>query len=176
MEGRPIIAAIGAVVALALQIVLAPNIAIMGVMPSFIIAYVVALAMLLPGLPSYLIAFCLGMFSDLLGYGPVGALPFILLIAVFSIDRAQATFGNGTLFVACIILVVFVLLVHFLHAAFMVAITSTYTVAEAFQLVAIPQGFYDCVIALLIYLAMRRVFVPSQSFSVGSGISNIRLR
>ena len=44
MGARTTIAAIGALLALVLQIVVAPNIAIMGTMPSFVIAYVVAMA------------------------------------------------------------------------------------------------------------------------------------
>lgn len=163
MGARTTIAAIGALLALVLQIVLAPNIAIAGTMPSFVIAYVVAMAMLLPSTPGYVIAFVLGMLTDLLGYGPVGVLPFILLIAVLSIDYAQKVFGNGTLFVSCIIVVAFVIAVHFFHAAFMVAVTSTYTLGDALLLIAIPQSLYDCIWGVLAYMLLRRILMPAQS-------------
>ena len=163
MGSRVGIAALGALLALVLQVVLAPNIAIAGVMPSFIIAFTLAVAMLLPPTPAYVIAFTLGLCSDLLGYGPVGALPLILLVCTFALQQSQSAFGNGTLFVSCIILVVFVLLAHFLHAAFMVAMTSTYSAAQAFSQVAIPGSLYDCVLAVVLYVLMRRVLSPGQA-------------
>ncbi|MBQ9068977.1 MAG: rod shape-determining protein MreD [Eggerthellaceae bacterium] len=175
MGGRVGIAAIGALLALVLQVVLAPNIAIMGTMPHFVIAYTMVVSLLVPGTPAYVVAFCLGMASDLLGYGPVGALPFILLIMAFAIGRAESAFGNGTVFVSCSILVVFVILAHFLHAAFMVAMTSTYSASEAFLLIAIPQSLYDSVLAVIMYIALRRMFSPSPSPG-GIGSSGLRLR
>lgn len=176
MGSRIGIAAIGALLALVFQVVVAPNIAIMGTMPSFVICYVLAVALLLPGTPSYVIAFCLGIMADLLGYGPVGALSVILLIAAFCIEQADKTFGNGTLFVSCITYVAFVLLVHFLHAGFMVAVTSGYSAADAMRLIAIPQALYDCVLGVLVFLLMRRVLTPVSHGIVGSGPSGIRLR
>ena len=118
MNGRFGIAVLGALLAVVLQIVVAPNIAIMGTMPQFIIVYAVAISLVLPRDQVYVLVFALGMLGDLLGYGPVGALPFILLIASVAIDFAQKTFGNGTLFVSCIIVVAFVIVIHFLHAAY----------------------------------------------------------
>ena len=163
MSGRVGIASIGALLALVLQIVLAPNVAIVSTAPSFVVAYAVALAMTLSGTPCYLIAFALGMLGDLLGFGPVGVLPFILLVASFAIDRAQAVFGNGTLFVACVIVVVSVIVVHLAHAAFLVALASSYSAADALRLVAIPQSLYDSVLAVLIYLLLRRMAAPPQA-------------
>ncbi len=74
MSGRFGIAILGALLAVVLQIVLAPNIAIMGTMPHFIIAYAVAISLVLPRNQVYVLVFVLGMIGDLLGYGPVGAL------------------------------------------------------------------------------------------------------
>lgn len=169
MGGRVGIAALGAVIAVVLQIILAPNIAIMGTMPQFIIVYALASAMLLPREGAYVLVFCLGMVGDLLGYGPVGALPFILLIAVLAIDFAQKTFGNGTLFVSCIIVVAFTIAVHFLHAAFMIAMTTGYTALDAFLLVAIPESLYDSVLAVLCYMALRRLLSPGQASMASVG-------
>lgn len=168
MGGRVGIAALGALIAVVLQIVLAPNIAIMGTMPQFIIVYAVAVSMVLPRDSSYVLVFLLGMVGDLLGYGPVGALPFILLICAWAISASQNTFGNGTLFVACIIVVAFVIAIHFLHAAFMVAVTSTYSAADAFLLIAVPEALYDSVLAVLCYIAMRRLLVPAGQASMAS--------
>lgn len=163
MGARVGIAAIGALLAVVLQIVLAPNVAVFGTMPSFVIAYCVVIPMLLPGTASYVIVFCAGFVADLLGYGPVGALPFILLLCAFLVGHAQNTFGNGTLFVSCLIVLAFVLVAHFLHAAFMLAVTSSYTASEAFLLVAIPESLYDSLLAVLLYILFRRIFSTEQA-------------
>ncbi len=176
MGGRVGIASIGALAVFVLQIVLAPNVAVLGVQPNFVIAYCVVMAMLLPSTPAYIIAFCTGMLSDLVGYGPVGALPFILLLASLGISYANKVFGNGTPFVSCIIVVAFVILVHFFHAAFMVAITSTYTAASAFLDIAIPGALYDSVWGVLLYLLMHRILVPSQPSGMGQVTPELRLR
>ena len=169
MSGRLGIAVLGALLAVVLQIIVAPNIAIMGTMPQFIIVYAVALSLLMPKEQAYILVFCLGMIGDLLGYGPVGALPFILLICVVLSNFAQGTFGNGTLFVSCIIVVATTLVVHFLHAAFMIAMTSSYTAIDAFLLVAIPESLYDCILAVLCYLALRKILSPGQASMASVG-------
>lgn len=169
MNGRFGIAILGALLAVVLQIVVAPNIAVMGTMPHFIIVYAVAISLVLPRDQVYVIVFVLGMIGDLLGYGPVGALPFILLISALAIDLAQKTFGNGTLFVSCIIVVAFTIVVHFLHAAFMIAMTSSYSALEAFVLIAIPEALYDCLLAVLCYLVMRRLLSPGETTMASVG-------
>lgn len=168
MNGRVGIAALGALIAVVLQIVLAPNIAIMGTMPQLIIVYAIAISLILPRDSSYVLVFVLGMVGDLLGYGPVGALPFILLICTWAMHASQHTFGNGTLFVECIIVVAFVIVVHFLHAAFMVAVTSAYSATDAFLLIAIPETLYDSVLAVLSYLALRKFIASAGQASLAS--------
>ena len=165
--GKVVIAAIGALLAVVLQLVIAPNIAPFGVMPSFLITYTLAVALLLEPVPAYVIAFALGMMGDLCGAGPVGALPFILLLAVFLIQQAHKAFGNGTFFVSCLILLCFVIATHLLHAAFMVAMTSTYTALEALKVVALPQSAYDCLLALAQYPLLRRVLSDPPAQQLG---------
>ena len=169
MNARVGIAAIGALLAVVLQVILAPNMIIIDTMPSFIITYSLVIAMLLQGTPSYVIVFCLGLAGDLLGYGPVGALSFILLLCAFLIEKAVDFFGNGTVFVTGVILVAFVFVVHFLHAGFMVAISSSYTAIDAFMLVAVPESLYDSVLAVLFYFLLRRILSPGQATMANIG-------
>ena len=174
MNMRIGIAILGALVALVLQVVLAPNIAIAQTMPNFIIVYAVTISMILSGPPAYIIVFFLGLASDLLGYGPVGSLSFILLISAALINLAQKTFGNGTLFVSCISGVGFTILIHFLHAAFMVAMTSTYSAIDAFRLIAIPESLYDCVLAVLAYVLIHRLLAPPAQGPTAHTVGNLR--
>lgn len=157
MGARVGIAAIGALLAVVLQVVLAPNITIFGAVPSFVVAYCLAAGMLLPPIPAYVLAFVCGMLADLLGYGPVGAVPFLLLVAIALLQRVHAALGNGTLFVSLAILAAFALAVPLLHTAFVVATTSSFTALEAYGSQGISMAVYDCVLALVLYPLLARV-------------------
>ena len=60
MQRETLIATIGAVVALVLDVVLSPNMMLFSATPNFVIAYVVVLAMVFRDNAMYLIAFVLG--------------------------------------------------------------------------------------------------------------------
>lgn len=175
MQRETTISIVGAVVAVILQVVLAPNIAIFSAMPNFLIVYTLVIAMLLPGDALYAIAFALGMVSDLLGYGPVGALPFLLLIASFAASRAFAVFSNGTVFIPLAVLMVFSMLVEMFYAAFVVALGTSVGPIDAFIYRALPCTLYDCVLGLLLYPIMSHFLVAKQA-TMGSAIPMPRLR
>lgn len=169
------IAIIGAIVAVLLQIVLSPNIAIFSAMPNILIIYVLVVAMLMPGDAVFVIAFLMGLMSDLLGYGPVGALPFLLLIASFAAMRAIAVFDNDTLFVSLAILFILTLLVEFFYAAFVLSMSSSIGPIDAFLYRALPCTLYDCVFGLLLYPVMSHFLVATHA-TMGSSTPSPRLR
>ena len=78
---------IGAIIAVVLQIALAPNIALFGVVPNFIMAYVLIVSIVCPDQSGPVFAFVLGLLFDLLGTGPVGAMAFLLTGVSFLAKR-----------------------------------------------------------------------------------------
>ena len=155
--------AIGAVVAIILQIVLAPNIAIFQAQPNFLIVYTLVLAMVAPSDAMYVVAFVLGIVGDLLGYGPVGALPMLLVATSFVASNVHATFANGKVFVPLVTLVVSSMLVEMLYAAFVLAFGLQASPIDAFLYRAIPCSLYDCIIGLLLFPIMSRLIDASQA-------------
>ena len=113
---------VGAVAALLLQIVLAPNIAVFSAMPNFLVVYVLVVAMVRPGTSLYVLAFVLGLLSDLLGYGPVGATPFLLILASAVVSRAFAVLNNDTVFVPLALFMAADFVVEFLYSAFLIGL------------------------------------------------------
>ena len=67
--------AVGAVVAVLLQVVVAPNIALFGAMPNFVVAYALLVAIVRPMAAGPVMPFVLGLVFDLVSGGPVGAMP-----------------------------------------------------------------------------------------------------
>ena len=62
-----IVVAVGAVIAVLLQIVVAPNIALFSVQPNILLAYVLVVAIVRPADAGPVLPFALGLICDLLG-------------------------------------------------------------------------------------------------------------
>lgn len=162
MERETLFAVVGAVIALLFDVIISPNIAIFSATPHASIAYTVVLAMLYQDPPLYVIAFALGMLVDLLGFGPVGVLPFLLILACLLVARVSGVFADGTLFVSSATIVSAVLLVELLHAVFMLAFGTVGSAGDAFLRIAVPSGLYDCVLGLVLYPIMAHFLVAKR--------------
>lgn len=169
------IAGLGAAIALILQLVLAPALTIFQVTPSFVIVYSLVLAMVYQGDAALVIAFALGMLSDLIGTGPVGALAFLLVLAAFLLMRLGAAFSTGTVFFPFVFLAGFALAVELLYAAFLMGSGSFLSPLDAFLFRALPCALFDCVIGLFIYPLMSRLLSEGQSL-IGTQPPMPRLR
>ena len=101
-----VVIAVGAVVALLLQIVVAPNIALFSAQPNFLLAYVLVVAIACPLDAGPVLPFALGLVCDLLGSGPVGGYAFLFVIVSFIASRAFSVLDNDTLFMPVTIFVV----------------------------------------------------------------------
>ncbi|MEG2863795.1 MAG: rod shape-determining protein MreD [Eggerthellaceae bacterium] len=148
-ESLPVL--IGALIAVVAQVVIAPNIALFSAMPNFLVAYVLVVAMLRPTDALYAMAFVLGLISDLLGFGPVGAMPFLLIIASFAVSRAFLALDNGTAFMPLLIFIVAAFSVEIFYAAFLIGLGIASSPLDAFMYRALPCALYDCVCGLLLY-------------------------
>ncbi len=153
---------VGAVIAVLAQIIIAPNIAILAAVPNFLAAYVLVVAIVRPTNASLVLAFVLGLLFDLLGYGPVGSMALLLVIAAFAASRAFTVLNNDTLFMPLVILVVSMLAIEMFYALILVGFGFSAGMVDALVYRALPCALYDCVIALVLYpLALR--FLASES-------------
>ncbi len=143
--------AVGAIIVVLLQIIVAPNITIAGAMPNFILAYVVVVAVASPTTCGLVMPFVLGLIFDLVGSGPVGALALLLVVAAFALTRLVAYFGNGTLFVSIATTVVSVFVIEIVYAVLMMAFGDNVGFLGALGHRALPDGLYTCVCALITY-------------------------
>lgn len=151
-----IVIAVGAVVALLLQIVVAPNIALFSAQPNFLLAYVLVVAIARPLDAGSALPFALGLVCDLLGSGPVGGYAFLFVIVSFIASRAFSVLDNDTLFMPLVILVVSTLVVELFYAVFLMGTGFSAGPLDVFLYRALPCALYDCVVALVMFpLALR---------------------
>ncbi|MCH4183962.1 MAG: rod shape-determining protein MreD [Eggerthellaceae bacterium] len=175
MQRETVILTIGAIIAVLLQVILAPNIEIVQAIPNFLIVYVLVSAMLFQGNGVYIVAFVLGLMGDLIGFGPVGALAFLLVLGAFCAQHGFNVFNNGTVFVPLILIMGLSLIIELLYAAFALATGLAASPLEAFLTRALPCTLYDCVVGLILYPILSHIMLSNQT-TMGSSTPRARLR
>ncbi len=153
--------AVGAVLAVLLQMMLAPNIAVASALPNFAAAYVLVVAVVCPERTGPALAFALGLAFDLVGNGPVGAMALLLLLASFLASRAFLALDNDTLFIPLFILAVSLLVVELFYGGFLAHAGSSASLFEALVYRALPCALYDCVVGLAMYPLVARFVARS---------------
>ncbi len=162
MTGERVALLVGAVIAVLLQIVIAPNIAIGFAVPNFLLAYVVTFAVASLRTGGLITAFVLGLIFDLVGAGPVGAMALLFVLVAFVLKRIVSRLDNGTLFVSVVLIVVSILLVEIVYGLLVLACGTAAGFFEAFVQRCLPDTLYTCVCALIIYPLVVR-FIAQRS-------------
>lgn len=152
---------VGAVIAALAQIIIAPNIAVAGAMPNFVVAYAIVVAIVRPVDSVTILAFVLGLLFDLVGTGPVGAMAFLLVLAAYLASRAFLVLDNDTLFMPLTILVASCVLIELLYGAFLIGLGFAASPLDAFVQRALPCALYDCIIGLILYPIMAKILASA---------------
>lgn len=160
-DGKDVVAVgIGAVVVVVLQLVVAPNIAVFSIVPNFVLAYVVVVALVRAEVCGLVLPFVLGLLLNLAGGGPVGGWALLFTLATFALSRAFPLFSNGTLFMPLALLVVSTLMAEVAYGVIMLASGMSAGVLEALVYRSLPCALYDCVIGLVLYPVALRLIAP----------------
>lgn len=159
---------IGAIAALLLQVIVAPNVALFGAVPNFILAYCLVVAIVRPRSAGLVMPFVLGLLFDLMSPSPVGAMSFLLVLATFAASRIFAVVDNGTLFMPLAILVIMTLMVEMAYGLFLLSNGLEVSLIEAFFFRGLPCSLYDVVLGLLMFPIMMRLASAPQRPDMGS--------
>ena len=154
-----IAAIIGAVVAVVLQITVAPAMALFAAVPNFIVAFCIVRAVATPYQAGFFIPLVLGLVFDVVGGGPVGAMALGLVLVTFAASRLYAALNNDTLFMPVAVILASTMLVEVLYGLVVVACGAGVSFGDAFLYRVLPCMLYDCVIGLLFYPLAVRVLV-----------------
>lgn len=159
---------IGAVLALLLQVIVAPNVALFGAVPNFILAYCLVVAIVRPRSAGLVMPFVLGLLFDLMSSSPVGAMSFLLVLATFAATRIFVVVDNGTLFMPLAILVIMTLAVEMAYGLFLLSNGLEVSLIDAFFFRGLPCSLYDVVLGLLMFPIMMRFASAPQRPDMGS--------
>ena len=141
---------IGAVIAVLLQITVAPAITLFEAVPNFIVAFCIVRAVATPASSGSVMPLVLGLLFDLMGGGPVGGMAFV--------------FMPVAIMLACI------MLVEVMYGLIVVVCGADVPLGEAFLYRTLPCMLYDCVIGLLLYPIAARLMVDRPRVQPGTPV------
>ena len=150
---------IGAVIAVLLQITVAPAITLFEAVPNFIVAFCIVRAVAAPAAS-----------GSVMGGGPVGALAFVLVLVTFLASRLFMALNNDTLFMPVAIMLACIMLVEVMYGLIVVVCGADVPLGEAFLYRTLPCMLYDCVIGLLLYPIAARVMVDRPRVQPGTPV------
>ena len=151
---------VGAVVAVLLQVFVAPHIALFLAVPNFIAVFAVVTSLVRPQSSGCVLPFVLGLVFDLIGGGPVGAMAFSLTLFTFVLSRISERTGNDSLFVALAFVALGVLLVDLSYGMFLLLFGYNANLFEALAYRVLPCFIYDVVLSLIFSPIARRFLEP----------------
>lgn len=166
IERTTIIVIIGAVVAVLLQLLVAPNIVLFYATPNFMLAYVLVVAIAKPADAGIILPFVLGLFYDALGTGPLGGMALLFMLVSFIAARIFMTLDNDTLFMPLVILVIATLTVEVMYGGLLILLGLPVSPLDALLYRALPCSLHDCVFALIMYPIMVRLLRDDTPFSI----------
>lgn len=159
LERNNLVVIIGALIAVVLQLLVAPNIALFSVQPNFLLAYVLVIAIVQPLNAGPVLPFVLGLVYDLTGVGPVGGMAFLFVLMSFVASRAFLILDNDTLFMSLAVFLIAALVTELLYGVILTFFGLSAGVGEMLLYRALPCVLYDCVVGLIAYPIMKRLLV-----------------
>lgn len=159
LERNNLVVIIGALIAVVLQLLVAPNIALFSVQPNFLLAYVLVIAIVQPLNAGPVLLFVLGLVYDLTGVGPVGGMAFLFVLMSFVASRAFLILDNDTLFMSLAVFLIAALVTELLYGVILTFFGLSAGVGEMLLYRALPCVLYDCVVGLIAYPIMKRLLV-----------------
>ncbi len=174
MTSENMLIAIGGVLAVLLQVLLAPHIALFSAVPNIAAAYAMAIAVVRPQLYGPILPFVLGLFFDLAGGGPVGAMAFSLTALSSLVAWVLARAGNDSRFVEIAALGFGLLLVELVFGVFLLLFGYNAGFFDAIAYRVAPCAVYDFAIGIALYLLAARFLRAGGTTQSPIGITQLR--
>lgn len=151
-----IILVVGGIVALLLQVIVAPYISFMNAIPNFVLVFALAFSVVRPDSDMALSAFLLGLGYSLFCGGPVGFMSILIIVATLVVTRVFVVLSNASLFMPFMLIAMAALVVETIVGISATSLADV-SVFEAVLFRSIPCALYDSIIGLIFYPILTRV-------------------
>jgi len=143
--------------ALILQVAVAPNIAILGVVPNFPLVAVGVIALYSSSMRSVAFAFVLGFCYDLIAQAPVGAMALILTISAFGLSTVSKGSLKGNWIVELAAFAIVILLGEILYAVVLAVVGFDTDIFYSLAFRALPGAMYAILIGFVVLFVISRI-------------------
>lgn len=171
-----IVPLIASLVAVVLQIVVAPVISFSDVVPNFLVALVIVLSIVRNPDTTYLYAFVLGLLSDLFSQTPLGLTPLLLLVASFVLSRAFEALDRDSITMACIAAAITSFVFEIIFAIVLLIVGYSTSFFDLLLYRALPIGLYNTLLCIALYLLSRKFSFGQPSSDAWTVSSSHRYR
>lgn len=148
---------IGSALGFLTQVMLAPNLAILGVVPNFILGFVVLNAMFNDKIRSSVTGFVLGLLFDFIAHGPLGIMSFVLALLGYGVSSINKELLYGSWGIKAFLLLVAAFFGELLHAALLSIVGFDSDFLTSFAMRTLPGTLYDAVLGLVVFPIMYRL-------------------
>ena len=165
-----------AIIAVILQLVIAPAITFFGIVPNFVMVAIIITAMRNTPLRSTVTGFTLGLIFDLCSLGPTGAMALVFTILAWAISSLNKGVFTGSLAIDLIIMVAAIVMGEFLTSVIYAVMGVNPSFFSSLIQVVLPAVVYDTIIGF-IFLTIYNAILGGGSSSntrVGTGRSLTR--
>lgn len=147
-----------AVVAVLLQVMLAPYIGLFNAVPNIIASYVIVIAVVRKMSDRVVVlAFVLGLCYNLFQGGPVGCMALSLTAVAFVVGRAMSALDNDTAFMPIVLMAVGLFFAELIYGVSLLVMGVVSNAGDVFTLRVIPCAVYDIVFGFIWYFFMSRL-------------------
>jgi len=153
---KPSFTVIGSILAFILQVSLAPNIAILDVVPNFILVFVVLNAMFSPQIRSCFTGFFLGFLYDCVSHAALGTMSFVLTIIGYAVSSLNKDLFTGSWAIQTFYLLIAALFGELLHATFLSILGVDNDFLLSLGMRVLPGTIYDALFGLIVFPIMAR--------------------
>ena len=165
-ETLPVV--VGSVIAVVLQLVVAPAISLFSAMPNFIAVYCLLVAIVRPTLSGPVLPFVMGLVSDLCVGTPLGSTSLTLVLVCFLAARAFMVLNNDSVLIPLVVLAIASFVLELIIGLFALSFGADAGIAGALGYRVLPCGLYDCVVGLILFPLASRLLVPSSPLGPGT--------
>lgn len=151
-----------------LQVALAPNIAIGGAIPDFLLIAVVCAGVLKGPRTGCITGFAAGLLYDLISDCPFGTMTMTLVIVGFVIGYFAWGLLIESFGMTIVLFAVSTVFAEFMNAVLLTVSGKDPSLWQALYLNVLPSAVYDTLFAVICFLIMRRFMVPASARMSGN--------
>jgi len=143
---------LGSTISFMLQVMLAPNFAILNVVPNFIMVFVIINSMFSPKIRSCLAGFVLGLLYDFISQGALGAMSFVLSVLAYAVSSLNKDLFADSWVAQAFFLLLAAFMGELFHAIFLSIFGFDNDFIASLGMRVLPGSIYAALIGLVFFV------------------------